>query len=237
MGEIKRAPEQRIDEVSVQQLRENHETIQQQMQEQMNFLNDSGEFQDGQGDGVPKACLEQAAVDSWGSRTCVCANTCSPGVAHAGEEGRINVLPWYRPVGVAIVARRKNQAARKSKWSRRGTEMTVLTYPCPSQPCFGGSKECARVTGKAGEIGQYSGAGRQLTLGKTVGSHVWWHIQGQSALRLDLGWWPGQPVPRVAIDWVTGRSCSSAITARRRLDVESGLRKGKGDGITLPARA
>ena len=22
-------------------------------------------------------------------------------VAHAGEEGRMNVLPWYRPVGVA----------------------------------------------------------------------------------------------------------------------------------------
>ena len=55
----------------------------------------------------------------------------------------------------------------------RGTGMTVLTYPCPSQPCFGGSKGCARVTGKAGENGQYSGAGRQLTLDKTVGSRVW----------------------------------------------------------------
>ena len=44
MGEIKRAQEQRIDEVSVQNLRENHETIQQltsqlqQMQEQMNSM-------------------------------------------------------------------------------------------------------------------------------------------------------------------------------------------------------
>ena len=51
MGEIKRAQEQRIHEVSVQKLRENHETIQQltsqlqQMQEQMNSMNDSGEFQ------------------------------------------------------------------------------------------------------------------------------------------------------------------------------------------------
>ena len=35
--------------------------------------------------------------------------------------------------------------------------MTVLTYPCPSQPCFGGSKGRARVTGKAGENGQHSG--------------------------------------------------------------------------------
>ena len=50
MGEIKRAQEQGIDEVSVQKLRENHETIQQltsqlqQMQEQMNSMYDSGDF-------------------------------------------------------------------------------------------------------------------------------------------------------------------------------------------------
>ena len=30
---------------------------------------------DGQEDGVPKACLDQAAADSRGSRTCVCVNT------------------------------------------------------------------------------------------------------------------------------------------------------------------
>ena len=52
MGEITRAQEQRIDEVSVQKLRENHDAIQQlisqlqQMQEQMNSMNCSGEFQD-----------------------------------------------------------------------------------------------------------------------------------------------------------------------------------------------
>ena len=52
MGEIKRAQEQRIDEVSVQKLRENHETIQQltsqleKMQEQMNSMSSPGEFQD-----------------------------------------------------------------------------------------------------------------------------------------------------------------------------------------------
>ena len=48
MGEIKRAQEQRIDEVSVQKIRENHETIQQltsqlqEMQDQMNSMTDSG---------------------------------------------------------------------------------------------------------------------------------------------------------------------------------------------------
>ena len=52
MGEIQRAQELRVDEVSVQKLRENHETIQrltsqlQQMQEQMNSMSDSGDFQD-----------------------------------------------------------------------------------------------------------------------------------------------------------------------------------------------
>ena len=51
-GEMKRAQEQRIDEVSVQKLRKNRETIPQltsqlqQMQEQMNSINDSGDFQD-----------------------------------------------------------------------------------------------------------------------------------------------------------------------------------------------
>ena len=53
---------------------------------------------DGWGDGVPKGGQEQAAADSRGSRTCVCANTLSWG-CHA--QGRKDILPWYRPVGVA----------------------------------------------------------------------------------------------------------------------------------------
>ena len=52
MGEMKRAQELRVDEFSVQKLRESHGTIQnltsqmQGMQEQMNSMNDSGEFQE-----------------------------------------------------------------------------------------------------------------------------------------------------------------------------------------------
>ena len=51
-GEMKRAQELRVDEFSVQKLRESHETIQsltsqvQDLQERMNYLNDSGEFQE-----------------------------------------------------------------------------------------------------------------------------------------------------------------------------------------------
>ena len=52
MGEMKRAQELRVDEVSVQKIRENHESIQkltsqlQEIQEQMNSMNDSSEFQE-----------------------------------------------------------------------------------------------------------------------------------------------------------------------------------------------
>ena len=52
MGEMKRAQELRVNEVSVQKIRENHETIQeltsqlQEMQEQMNSMTDSGDFQE-----------------------------------------------------------------------------------------------------------------------------------------------------------------------------------------------
>ena len=52
MGEMKRAQELRVDEVSVQKLRENFEAIQMltsqthDMQGQMNSVNDSREFQE-----------------------------------------------------------------------------------------------------------------------------------------------------------------------------------------------
>ena len=52
IGEMKRVQELRVDEFSVQTLRESHDTIQtltsqlQEMQEQMNSMNDSGEFQE-----------------------------------------------------------------------------------------------------------------------------------------------------------------------------------------------
>ena len=52
MGEMKRAQELRVDEFSVQKLRENHDTIQrltsqmQQFEERVNCLKDAGEFQE-----------------------------------------------------------------------------------------------------------------------------------------------------------------------------------------------
>ena len=49
------------------------------------------------------------------------------GVAHAGGELWINILPWYRPVGVAKGGRAG--LPKKGKWPPFGTGMTVLTYP------------------------------------------------------------------------------------------------------------
>ena len=45
---------------------------------QLTKVRNKKEVIDGQGDGVSKACRQQAAADSRGSRTCVCANTLSP---------------------------------------------------------------------------------------------------------------------------------------------------------------
>ena len=86
------------------------------------------------------------------------------GVAHAGGEGRINVLPWYRPVGVVSTSSKTHTKedwdARKGKWSPRGTGTTVLTCPCPTASRVSVAVwECARVTGKASENGQNSGNG------------------------------------------------------------------------------
>ena len=115
-----------------------------------------------------------------------------------------------------------------SQGSPPGTETTAFSCPCPAASRVSvAARGCARVTGKAGENGQYSATGRQLTLDKTVGTRVRWHTQGLDELRLDLGWGPGEPGSGVAIDWVTSRSYSSAVKTVKRLNVHSDLRKGR----------
>ena len=101
---------------------------------------------DGQGDGVPKHVPNRRRPTRKGPEP-ACVQT--PSGIRGGtrrEEGWINILPWYRLVGVAKTSsetQRKSRAARKGKWPPRGTGTTVLTYP-GSAP---------RGTGKAGEIG------------------------------------------------------------------------------------
>ena len=55
---------------------------------------------DGQGAGVPQV---RSPTGGCGLARVLSLRVCKrlgTGVAYAGEEGRINVLPWYRPVGV-----------------------------------------------------------------------------------------------------------------------------------------
>ena len=201
---------------------------------QIKFVDTKNQLADGQGDGVPKAGLQQAAADPRGSsRTCVCANTLVTGVAHAGEvKGELSSCPWYRLVGVAKTSsetqRRVDRAARKCEWSPRGTGTTALTYPCPSQPCFGGSKGCAQVTGKAGDNGQNSGDGAARSswtrpsapgCGDTLKALAsYGSIQGGHQSNLAPG--------SLSTGSPAGRD-SSATKARRRLTVQAYVRTRK----------
>ena len=139
-----------------------------------------------------------------------------PAVVPSSRRGKN--LQWH--------AWRKNRAVRKGKWSPRGTGMTVLTYP----------RSAPRGTGKAGDNGQYSGEmggsspwtrpsapGCGDTL-KALASSAWFRV----GIVVEDG-------SGVAIDWVTAESYSSA---RRRLNVQSGQRKGrKGAAAPYPSVA
>ena len=76
---------------------------------------------------------DQAAADSQGSRTCVCPITFVPWGGTCRREGRINVLPWYRLVGVAKTSsetqRRKNRAAPRVSGRHVVRGPTGPTYP------------------------------------------------------------------------------------------------------------
>ena len=112
--------------------------------------------------------------------------------------------------------RRENRAARKGKWSPRGTGTIVLHF------CW----KCARATGKAVENGQNSGeVGRCAHPGQdrrlpSVATHS--RLLRATSVRSRVGI-VLEDDSGVAIDWVTGRSYPSA---RRRLNVQSGQRKG-----------
>ena len=76
-------------------------------------------------------------------------------VAHARREGsRRGKVPPVRCTDAGA----KNRAARKGKWSPRGTAMTVLTYPCRTASHVSVAvRVCARVTSNVGENGQKTG--------------------------------------------------------------------------------
>ena len=146
---------------------------------------------------VPEPACEQTPFFYW-------VGTCR-------EEGRINVLP---------VRRKEEDPGCPSRVSvrhaARGTDRHHFSW------------KCAQVKSKAGENGQHSG--------EMGGSSPWTRPSapacGDTLKTLAGDQRPIQVGDRrqkedgsgVAIDWVTGRSYSSA---RRRLNVQSGQRKGR----------
>ena len=132
-----------------------------------------------------------------GPEPALCASTLAAVWQTRGREWRINVLPWYRPVGVVSTSsethRREDWAARKGKWSPRGTGMT---------------RECAKVTGKVGENGQYPGNGAARSSWTRPSAPRCGHTSKASASSC-LVW--GDP--------------SRTPLQGRRLNVQSGLRK------------
>ena len=125
------------------------------------------------GDGVPKASLQQAATDSRGSRTCVCANIFDEWVAHAGR-GKMNYHSFVVPSGT-----RDNTSSESWKTESQAAPKgsVAATWWGNDSPHL--SWKCVEVTCKVGENGKkFRWNGRQLTLDKTDGSRVWWHTQG-----------------------------------------------------------
>ena len=144
MREKKRAQELRVDEISKQKLRESHETIQrltskvQELQERMNHLNDSGEFQEegsnysgtfshvpSQPAGIPSprsmlSCDNRLALDTWnlsGSQENVCGNphsmfksaqTLYQGILHSTTPSATGAVPVH-VCTEALVARGEDQ--------------------------------------------------------------------------------------------------------------------------------
>ena len=141
------------------------------------------------------------------------------GVAHAGTEGRIN-----DPAVVPVWSAWQKTSSSESRPGLPARVQVVATWYGDDSPHL--SWKCAQVTGKACENGQHSGEmGGSSPWTRPSFLSVATHSRPQRATsvrsRVGIVLEDGSGV---AIDWVTGHSYSSA---RRRLNVQSGLRKGR----------
>ena len=143
----------------------------------------------------PRPALNRRRWTREGPNLRVCCHLCTTGWHTQGEKGRIDVLPWYRLVGVVSTSSEtqggKTELPCKGEWSPRGTETSVLSYLGMRPGRFPGVVTHSRPL--------------RATAGSRVGTRTTWPV---------------------ATDWVTG-SYSSAIKAGRRLNVQSGPRKGR----------
>ena len=95
MGEIKRAQEFRVDEVSAKIKRKSRDNS------TAHFPHTANAGTDGQVVGSPRHVCNIRRRTREGPEPACVRTPYVAGVAHAGGEGRINVLPWFRLVDVA----------------------------------------------------------------------------------------------------------------------------------------
>ena len=129
-----------------------------------------------------------------------------------GEEGRINVLPWYRLVGVMWylqldpLTRRGRpgcpQVEVVATWY--GDDSPHLSLP-DSQPLSAAARRCARVTGKAGENSKFRRrAARSVWTRPSARGCGDKQALSEHLARSELG--DQGPGSVVAVDWVTSWS-------------------------------
>ena len=137
-----------------------------------------------------------------------------------GVERWVNILPWYRLVGAARTScetqKRKNQAALDGTCPPCGTGTTVLTYPGSESRWQARLVKTVTIQVRLAAI--HHGQDRRL-LGVVTHSKLQKATSVRSRVGIVL-----EDDSRVAIDWVTSQSYSSA---RRRLIVQSDQCMGK----------
>ena len=115
-----------------------------------------------------------------------------PAAWHTQGEGRINVLSWYRLVGVAKppVSRKGGRTELPARVSGRHVVRRRQSSPIPAQePAVFRRQQEVRQGNRQGWWKRSTfreKKGRQLTLDKTVGSRVWWHTQGFSEWKVSV---------------------------------------------------
>ena len=145
-------------------------------------------------------------------------------VAHAGREGRINVVPWYPPVGVVSTSGESHKGWKTGLPARVSGRHVVRGRPSSPVPAQGTRYWRQKGVRQDNRQGWWK---RSTFRCNWAAAHPG---------RLDLGWGPGQPGFGVAVDWVTGRSYSSATKAKRQLNVQSVQSEGRWE-LRLPIRA
>ena len=162
---------------------------------------------DGQGDGVPRL-----ASNMW-RRTC---EGPEPACVHTH-----NLLAWHMQGRKGELTSCRGTV--KSAWQKTSSETRRRKWYGDDNPHL--SRKCAQGNRQGWwKRSTFRWGGQQLTLDKTVDSRVWWHTQGFSGRPAsDLLWGYSS---KTALGSPSTGSPAGPCSEVRRLNVQSGLRKG-----------